>query len=154
MLANAQAEANRIGLLRNSIRGGAGNLVGCLGEQALLAMLPGSFSDNTYNHDVTWGDITFECKTKDRTGPPKAGYNASIATFNTTQDATYYAFFSAERAKHTREYTRVYFCGMITPEEYYEKAFLVTKGDYDPTNNWIAPATSYSLHYGQLDRCL
>jgi hypothetical protein len=154
MLASAQAEANRIGHLNNSIREGGGNLVGCLGEQTLLILLPGATSDNTYNHDVTYLGKTFECKTKDRTVPPQAGYNASVAIYNTKQTADYYAFFSAVRTEDTADYTRVYFCGLITPKDFYEKSGIVEEGDHDSTNNWIAPATSRSLHYSQLDRCL
>lgn len=154
MLASAEAEAKRIGVLRNSIRGGAGNLVGCLGEQALLILLPGSVSDNTFQHDVKYLGKTFECKTKDRTGPPKASYDASVANYNTEQQADYYAFFSAERIKNTKHYIRVHFCGFITTKEYYEKSRFVEKGDYDQTNDWYAQADCHSLHYSELDRCL
>ena len=154
MLASAQAEADRIGLLRNSIRNGGGNLVGCLGEQALLTFLPGSVPDNTYQHDVRWEGLTFECKTKDRTVPPLAEYNASVACFNTEQQADYYAFFSALRIEGTRDYTKVYFCGLITPAEFYEKSTLVEEGDHDQSNDWTAPTTSRALHYSELDRFL
>lgn len=154
MLASAQAEADRIGLLRNSIRNGGGNLVGCLGEQALLRFLPGSTAENTYQHDVLWDGWTFECKTKDRTVPPKASYNASVACFNTKQQADYYAFFSAVHIKNTKIYTEVYFCGFITPEEFYKKSTPVEEGDHDQSNDWYAPTASRSLHYSELDRCL
>ncbi len=154
MLADAQTAADNIPLLKNSIRGGGGTFVGCLGEQALMTFLPGSILDSTYQHDVLWEGLTFECKTKDRTGPPKAYYNASVANFNTDQQADFYAFMSAERIEGTDNYIKVYFCGIITPEEFYKKSEIVEEGDYDSSNDWTAPTTSQSLHYGELDRCL
>ena len=108
LIADAKTAANNIPLLKNSIRGGGGTFVGCLGEQALMTFLPGSILDSTYEHDVLWDELTIECKTKDRTGPPKAYYNASVANFNTTQQADLYAFMSAERIEGTDNYIKVY----------------------------------------------
>ena len=152
ILASAKTAANQIPLLNNSIRKGAGTLVGCIGEQGFMQLFPGSVSYNTYQHDIIWNGLKIEVKTKDRTVYPKLNYNASVACFNTTQQADVYAFMSVFRDKGTDRYMRVHFCGFITPQEFYEKATLVEEGDYDLSNDWTAPTTSRALHYSELVR--
>ena len=152
MLAAAQAEANRIGVLRNSIRQGAGNLVGCIGEQAFLHLFPMAVSDNTYQHDVRIGDMTFEVKTKDRTVAPELDYDASIANTNATQNAEYYAFFSVYRNKNTNQYMRAFFCGFMKTEEYFSKARFMTAGTIDPRNNFRVRTDCWNVPYSELSR--
>lgn len=150
MFANAQAEAARIGLLRNSIRGGAGNIVGCLGEQAFLFMFPGSVSSNTFHHDVVYKRMTIECKTKERTGVPVPSYEASVANYNATQQADVYAFLSVTKVND--RYTKAYFCGFIMQDEYQGRSTFMEKGTIDPSNGWEVQADCWNLPYSELER--
>lgn len=152
MIERAQAEADRIGHLRNSIRDGAGNLVGCIGEQAFLELFPGAVSDNTFQHDIRMDDITIECKTKDRTVSPRLDYEASVANANTSQQAEYYVFMSVLRDSATNRYIRAYFCGIISKKEYFEKATFLEAGTVDPSNGWRVKASCWNLPYRELDR--
>jgi len=152
MLARAQAAAISIGQLNNSIRGGAGNEVGCLGEEAFLFLFPGSVSNNTYHHDITYQGMTIECKTKERTVPPQLRYDASVANYNSTQQADCYAFMSIIKNQYTDNYVRAYFCGFILTEEYKSKARFLEKGTIDPDNGWVVQADCWNVAYRELDR--
>ncbi len=97
MTATANIKAAEMGLLRNSIREGEGNTAGFLGEEVVCAAFDGSISNNTFDYDIKWGDMTLEVKTKDRTVPPRPDYDASVAKYNTTQKADFYVFVSLWR---------------------------------------------------------
>ncbi len=152
MFDNAQAEANRIGLLRNSIRGGDGNLVGCIGEQGFIHLFPGSISDNTFHHDIIWNGLKIEVKTKQRKAGPRIYYEASVSNYNTTQQADYYAFMSVTYCETLKKYSRVHFCGLIPQSEYKEKAYFREAGTVDPSNGFDTPASCYNLSYRELIR--
>jgi hypothetical protein len=152
MLARAKAKADEMGELKNSIRRGTGNLAGFLGEEIVLAAWEGSVSHNTYQHDLTYEEVTFEVKTKDRTVAPRLGYEASVANFNTRQTADFYVFVSLYRIKETGDYARGYIIGIIAKESYKEQAAFLKVGDIDPSNGWKVSADCYNLPYDQLAR--
>ena len=54
-----------IGKLRNSIRKGAGNWIGCLGEIIVSDRIEGEIV-GTYNHDILKNDKKIEVKSKER----------------------------------------------------------------------------------------
>jgi hypothetical protein len=150
MTARAQEKAQEMGELRNSIRRGQGNLAGFLGEEVVLAAWSGSESHNTFQHDITFEDVTFEVKTKDRTVEPRADYEASVANFNTRQQADFYVFVSLFRPKGTQEYQRGYVIGVIEKEAYKQQANFLRVGDTDPSNGWRVSADCYNLPYEKL----
>lgn len=152
LFASAKAQANQIPLLNNSIRKGAGTLVGCIGEQGFLHLFPDSVSYNTYQHDIIWNDLKIEVKTKDRTVHPRLDYDVSVANYNISQDADLYAFMSVYRNKFTDRYIRVHFCGFFPKKEYFEVARFLNKGDYDPTNDYYVQADCWNLSMRELER--
>ena len=152
MFARAKAEAIRIGKLKNSIRNGDGNLVGCIGEQAFLYLFPGAVSNNTYQHDITYDGLTIECKTKQRRCGPQLSFEASVANYNTTQKADVYAFMSVTYDQTIKRFTRAHFCGFMPPDEYMEKAYFREQGQEDTSNGFNTPAACYNLHYSELYR--
>ena len=152
MTARAKEKADEMGELRNSIRRGQGNLAGFLGEEVVLAAWGGSESHNTFQHDITFEDVTFEVKTKDRTVAPRIDYEASVANFNTRQTADFYVFVSLYRVKETGDYTRGYVIGVIEKEAYKKQATFLRVGDVDPSNGWKVSADCYNLPYKELAR--
>jgi hypothetical protein len=150
MVDRASEKAQEMGELRNSIRRGSGNLAGFLGEEIVLAAWGGSESHNTYQHDITFEGTSFEVKTKDRTVAPRAGYEASVANFNTAQRADFYVFVSLYRVKETGDYTRGYIIGIIQKETYKDRAKFLKVGDVDPSNGWKVSADCYNLPYDDL----
>lgn len=152
MIDLATEKASEMGILRNSIRQGKGNLAGFLGEHATTIALNGATSKNTYQHDIVYEDITFEVKTKDRTVPPKISYEASVANYNPHQVADFYIFVSLLRNKSTNIYEKAYVIGLIEKAEYFKKATFLRVGDIDPSNGWKVSADCYNLPYRVLTR--
>jgi len=150
----ARVKALDLGVLRNSIRKGKGNLVGFLGEEIVLKAFGDAESANTYQHDIRMMGTTFEVKSKDRTVDPRIDFDASVANYNTSQRADYYVFCSIFRNKITDAYTHGHVIGMIPKQEYKTRARFYRKGDIDPSNNWVVSADCYNVPYGELTRFL
>lgn len=148
MIVSAQAKADEMGELKNSIRRGKGNLAGFLGEEVVLTAFAGSTSHNTYEHDIKFEEVSFEVKTKDRTVSPKAFYEASVAKYNTKQIADFYCFVSLLRVGD--DYVKGFVIGIIPKEEYKKAATALKKGDYDARNRWTVSADCYNLLYSSL----
>jgi len=153
----AEAAAQEMGCLRNSIRQGEGNVTGFLGE-ALVKRAFSVGSNNTYNFDLTFNDeeglATFEVKTKDRTAPPLLHYQASVAAFNTKQQADFYVFVSLYRPKGQTRFTQGYICGLMPKDEFLQRAAFRRKGELDPTDSraWPIKADCYNIDYAELYR--
>lgn len=150
MLERAEFKANQMGVLRNSIRQGKGNLAGFLGEEIVLSAWGGSLSHNTYQHDVEFEGTTFEVKTKDRTVRPRIDYEASVANFNARQQADFYVFTSLLRVG--LDYTTGYIIGIYSKADYITYSTFLKKGDVDPSNGWVVSADCYNLRYSDLHR--
>ncbi len=154
MLTHAQTNAANIGSLNNSILGGGGNVVGCLGELAFIYLFPGAVSHNTYQHDLIYKGYTIECKTKNRKFPPLPKYEASVSVYNTSQDADYYAFLSVRRRDEDGKFMRVYFCGFMSKEEYFKDNEIREEGTVDPSNGFDTPAACYNRYYRELHKTI
>ncbi len=152
MIERAQAKADEMGQIRNSIRKGKGNLVGFLGEEIVLAAFPDSETANTYEHDIRMGDLTLEVKSKDRTVDPRLDYEASVANFNARQKADYYVFTSVFRDKPSGRYTHGHVIGLMKKDEYKAMATFLRVGDVDPSNGWVVSADCYNVPYSRLTR--
>jgi len=154
MLARAEASALNIGHLNNSILGGDGNVVGCLGELGLIYLFPGAVSNNTYQHDTLYKGFTIECKTKNRKVPPFPSYEASVSAYNTSQNADYYAFLSVRHREEDGKFLRVYFCGFMSKEEYFKDNPIREQGTVDPSNGFDTPAACYNRYYWELHKTI
>jgi hypothetical protein len=146
MIDKAKLKDKEMGTLNNSIRNGAGNLVGFIGEQVALSIMGGSWS-NTYDYDlVTKDGKKVDVKTKQTTVPPLSYYECSVAKFNTSQNCDAYAFV---RVKNTLD--TAWFLGVMDKQEYYKKATPLKKGDVDPSNNFTVRADCYNLKIEELN---
>ena len=154
MVERAKHKSKEMGTLNNSIRDGAGNLAGFLGEEIVLKAWAGSTSANTYQHDIKFEEVSFEVKSKDRTVLPKLDYECSVAKFNTRQRADFYVFTSLYRPNRDNPtlYTKGHILGIINKAEYFQHAKHLRKGDLDPSNGWVVRAECYNLPYEQLNR--
>jgi hypothetical protein len=153
MYAEAEAKAADLGDLgRNSIRRGGGNIAAFLGEYISRLPFEGAEVTNTYDHDFRWQGTTFDTKTKDRTVPPSLDYDASVAAYNTRQQADYYIFVSLLRDKASGRYTRGYIIGIYPQADYKKDSTFWSKGDFDPSNGWTVSTDCYNLPYRSLIR--
>lgn len=152
MIYEALPEAIDIGILKNSIRAGGGNLVGMLGEAIVLKAFPEAISCNTYHHDIMINGKKYEVKAKDRTvdaGPTDEG---SVANYNANQKADFYIFTSIYRNKKTDLYTHGHIMGMWPCATYKDHAMFREKGWRDTRNNWVVSADCYNMEYAWLHR--
>jgi len=153
MVKNAERKAKEMGALKNSIRSGKGNLVAFLGEEIARQVLRAT-SKNTYQHDLEKDGLKIEVKTKDRTVDPLPHHNATVAKFNTKQAADFYCFVSVRRDKETDKYTHGHLVGLISKENFFEKARFFNEGDLEPGSNppFYFRADCFNIHYSELSR--
>jgi len=145
--AKADELAKDMGSLRGSIENGDGNYAGLLAEVILANVIEGR-REATYEYDLIAnykGGYKVDMKTKRRTVPPKGYYEVSIADWNTEQECNWYYFTS-----YNTEAERMWFCGFMEPENYYEKAVFHEEGDYDPDNDFTFKADCYNLTMSEL----
>lgn len=148
MISEAQKISDHLGVLNNSIRKGQGNLAGILGEMAVQKAIMGAQRENTFDNDIRVGSYKIEVKTKDRTIEPKPEYEVSIADYNPTQTADYYAFVSL--LKKDNRYVRAYILGYYPTGEYYKHAHFFPEGAHDSSNQWVAKADCYNMLHSRL----
>lgn len=148
----AERKAEQLGGLRNSIRGGGGNVTGYLGEIAAARALRNAGHEvvwaDTYDYDlVADGTITIDVKTKACSGQPLGWYDASVCEANTTQRCDVYCF--ARVCGMT-----AWIAGTMAPKEYYRRARFLREGDWDPTNQWTVKADCHNVAYEDMDQSM
>ena len=164
MIARAKQKAVSLGYINNSILKGAGNLAGYLGEEALAPYVGAEIVSNNrgldkYNHDllvqtehVIQETQRIEVKTKRRTVAPRPNYDVSVAETSSHQRPDIYAFISLEFDRVTKTHPKQYYglkkiwlCGFMPAEEFWERAELWEKGKIDKTNNFKTHVNMYNL---------
>lgn len=142
-------KAKKMGVLKNSIIAGKGNLTGFLGELAVHRYLTNSLweSDNSYDYDIILGKNKIDVKSKWCNGMPTDDYDCSIAAYNTKQKCNTYIFcrVSSEIPKDYENPSKVYILGYVPKEQYFKLAKLWLKGEIDPTNDHLFSADTYNL---------
>ena len=103
MKKRAWAKSREMGVIKNSIMKGDGNIAGFLGEEIANVVIDGTIN-NTYDYDlVSQEGIKYDVKTKRCTSPPKPYYDCSVANFNTKQKCDRYVFVRIERDLEKKE---------------------------------------------------
>ena len=144
MLIKAREKAVEMGKLHNSILRGKGNMSGFIGEQIALQVLDVTW-ENTYDYDMKVGDTRIDVKTKQTSVKPLPHYECSIAAFNTKQDCDGYAF-----VRVLNDFSVGWFLGVLTKQDYFDKATFLKKGDVDPSNNYTVKADCYNVRIDEL----
>lgn len=146
MVKEAQQKAKELGVLKNSITGGDGNVAGLLGEMVVV-QATGATLSNTRDYDVVRTDgKTADVKTKRCTGKPEPRFDCSIADFNTRQKCDYYIF-----VRVLKDFSKAWIVGELPKNEYFEKAVFVQQGQFDPSNNWRCKADCYNVPISKLN---
>jgi len=146
MLEMAKKKANELGVLKNSITGGQGNLAGFVGEEAVLSLIGGKLV-NTKDYDhLSHDGVTSDIKTKRCSTPPCPHYECSIADFNTTQKCDKYIF-----VRVLNDFSKAWVLGELPKNEYFEKAKFLERGQFDPSNNWKCKADCYNVPISELN---
>tara|TARA_R110002051_G_scaffold32786_2_gene73909 strand:- start:23133 stop:23678 length:546 start_codon:yes stop_codon:yes gene_type:complete len=163
MIERAKLKASSLGSINNSILRGAGNLAGYLGEEALASHTGATIVSNDrglekYNHDLLLEDKRrIEVKTKRRTVAPKPHYDVSVARTSKHQQPDIYAFISLQFERATKSHPKKYYglnkiwlCGYMPANEYWEKATLWKSGQIDKRNNFKTHVDMYNLEIEEL----
>ena len=144
-LTKAREQAKEMGNLAHSITEGQGSVAGFLAEIA-VARHYGATQNNTYDYDLVMPDgTTIDVKAKRTTAVPRSYYECSVAAYNTKQACDYYSF-----CRVSSNLRLVWLLGTIKKEEYFVKAEKRTKGEVDPSNNFMFKADCYNLKISQL----
>ena len=145
MLDKARTKATEMGKLYNSITSGAGNLAGFAGEQIALSVLGGIWT-NSYDYDITLDNgLMVDVKTKRTSVMPLPDYDCSVAAYNTKQKCDVYAF-----VRVLNDYSRGWYLGILTKQEYFQKAVALKKGDIDSSNGFKVKANCFNVKINQL----
>jgi hypothetical protein len=147
MLEWAKKKALEMGTIKNSIMQGERNLDGFLGEGVVLSKLPGSESNNTFQHDLIYKGHTFDVKTTVRNNTyrkPEPGYVEKISKLNPNQKAEFVIFVSI----HRREIA--YITSWMQKSVFLKRARFRPPGDVDPDNGQVERSGSYQLYIKEL----
>tara|TARA_R100001377_G_scaffold82600_1_gene63151 strand:+ start:511 stop:1053 length:543 start_codon:yes stop_codon:yes gene_type:complete len=157
MIARSKQKAMSLGYINNSILKGAGNLAGYLGEEALAPYVDAEIVSNNrgldkYNYDLLVQTQRVEVKTKRRTVAPRPNYDVSVAETSSHQRPDIYAFISLEFDRVTKTHPKQYYglkkiwlCGFMPANEFWERSELWEKGKIDKTNNFKTHVNMYNL---------
>ena len=157
MIARSKQKAMSLGYINNSILKGAGNLAGYLGEEALAPYVDAEIVSNNrgldkYNYDLLVQAQRVEVKTKRRTVAPRPNYDVSVAETSSHQRPDIYAFISLEFDRVTKTHPKQYYglkkiwlCGFMPANEFWERSELWEKGKIDKTNNFKTHVNMYNL---------
>jgi hypothetical protein len=141
----AQEEAQSMGVLKNSITQGQGNVFGFLGEIMVADFLQCQ-KKNTMDYDLLHGDIRIDVKTKACTSTPRLSYDCSVAAMNTTQKCDYYVF-----VRVLKNMKIGWILGYKSKDDYYKEAKFIKKDEFDGSNNFYAHCACYNLKISQLN---
>jgi len=144
MVGEAHQRNLDMGVLHNSIRGGAGNMYGFIGERVIADILGVDIVD-TMDYDILADGKRVEVKTKMSNPKPKPKYEASVADFNTEQACDFY-FFTRVRERMDKAYV----LGFFPKKKFYEEATFRTKGEYDFSNGFKFLADCYNIPHNAL----
>ena len=150
MKKRAWAKSREMGVIKNSIMKGDGNIAGFLGEEVANVVIGGTIN-NTYDYDLVAEDGTkYDVKTKRCTSPPKPYYDCSVANFNTKQKCDRYVFVRIENKN--KRWGRAWVLGWLTHDDYFKKARKLTKGQKDPSNGFIVRADCHNVAISELNK--
>lgn len=143
----AQEKAKKLGVLKNSIEKGDGNVAGFLGQLLVRLYLNGE-DDETYDYDVVKDKIRYEVKTKRCKFKPREDYTCSVCAKNARQDCDYYVF-----VRVTYDYKNAWILGKKAAKSYLKESLFCKKGEKDPDSDfgWTFKEDCFNLKINQLD---
>lgn len=140
----AMERATIMGVLKNSIRQGEGNLVGFIGEIVVSNHINGELA-NTFDYDILKDGLKFDVKSKETTVKPKPYYECSIADYNPNQDCDYYIF-----TRVLNDHSRCWILGLKSKHDYFLESRFLKKGQIDGSNKFVVKADCHNLQISSL----
>jgi hypothetical protein len=145
MILLAEKKAKAMGVLKNSIEEGEGNIAGFVGEMVANHVLDSKIT-NTFDYDIITDDgIKIDVKTKRCTSAPKPNYDCSVSDSNPTQQCDYYCF-----VRVLEDYSCGWFLGVYKQSDYIAESTKMYKGQIDPANNFTVKSDCYNMPINKL----
>lgn len=121
--------------LNNSIREGAGVLIGLLGEELVKDFYPGflpSTGKDIYDYDLVDPNRlgTIDVKTKSCTSKPRGYYWATVSDANIKQQCDYYCF-----VRILEDFSAGWLLGYLPKDLFLAQAVFFRRGEVDPMSN-------------------
>ena len=139
MMDKAEKRAKELGVLKNSISKGKGNIAGMLGEEIVLKVLGGKL-ESSYDYDIVLPDgTTTDVKTKLTTVVPLPEYSCSVSAYNIRQKCDSYTF-----VRIKKDLTVGWYLGIIGKLDFFHTARFVEKGAYEGSNKYRAKASCFN----------
>lgn len=136
-----------MGLLKNSITKGEGNVAGFLGE-ALIYKHYGGTITHSFDHDVVIDGCMGDVKTKRCTSEPRPSYECTIAATSLHQRPDEYFF-----VRILEDLSIGWICGFCSADDFFKHARFGKKGDPDPAKpQWPFKADCYNLPISEVQR--
>jgi hypothetical protein len=147
LINQAWERSKKLGVLKNSITRGEGNVAGYIGQMLIKLFLDGDDIDD-YDFDVLKDNIRYEVKTKRCKFKPKPEYACSVCEKNARQDCDYYVF-----VRITNDYKTAWILGKKKAKDYLKESKYCEKGKVDPDSDlgWTFKENCYNLKINQLD---
>jgi hypothetical protein len=121
----AQQRSNLMGALASSRTNGKGNLAGFVGEALTERYTSGTLVES-YNFDITIGDLKIDVKTKSCSSCPKPHYLCSVMSYQLKNECDGYVFARVNLAAREG-----WLLGYISKADLLEKGFFAKKGSPD-----------------------
>jgi hypothetical protein len=130
-------EADRIGILKNSVMGKAGSFVGIIGEWAVMRHLAAlsPVRENTYEHDIHVAGKRVDVKSKRWAGKPPHDAPVNVSEYS-RQDCDAYIFTHVIWGGEEKRPTEVLIAGWIKRDEFINNSTLWRRGEAKPCG-WI-----------------
>jgi hypothetical protein len=170
MIAEARLLSKQLGVIRNSRTQGIGSVAGYMGELADVQYLVGSEhvsheeGEEKYKRDILYKGYTIESKTKRRMFDPKPNFEASEDGASSHQNSDIILFNSITFGKELKPLSidgraikqyanplKIWLVGWISREDFYKKAFRVSKGYIDPSNQNYCSADKWNIYHEELN---
>lgn len=143
MLMEAQNRSDRMGVLSSSRTKGKGNVVGFLGEAAVLSLTRGELCD-TMQFDILLNGKRLDVKTKSCSSVPKGHYLCSVMNYQLGNGCDSYVFVRIDLPKREG-----WILGQISKSRLLSEGVKCKKGD--PDGNFIFKEDCVSIRVDKLD---
>lgn len=138
MRRQADAEARRMGKLKNSILGGAGNQAGFLAE-IVVANHIGATIKHSYDFDMVLGNVQIDVKSVLSNNPPRWDFNAYINGYY-KQKCDWYAF-----AYVSYDLSRAWSVGYYPSKQFFDDAKFYAAGTPDENSPHVWKQDAYVM---------
>lgn len=143
MLMEAKHRSNKMGVLPSSRTHGKGNIVGFLGEAAVLNLIGGELCD-TLSFDILLDGKRADVKTKSCSSPPHKNYLCSVMEYQLSNDNDCYIFVRIDLTKREG-----WVLGSISKARLLSEGRICKKGE--PDGKFLFKEDCRSIRIDQLD---